>query len=296
MAAVKRLSSESRQGKREFINEVAVISELRHRNLVKLHGCCLEADDPLLVFEYLENKSLDQALLGSKEPHVQLDWPTRYNICFGTARGLTYLHEEASTRIIHRDIKASNILMDDSLNPMIADFGLARLFDDKKTHIITRVAGTIGYLSPEYAMRGYLTEKVDVFSFGAVALELVSGRSNIDTSLPEKMVHLLEWTWHLYEKERPLELMDPHIESTCSKEEVLRVIEVSLLCTQAVPAMRPSMSRVVAMLTGDVEIIPAASRPAYIKDLQYNAAIAGSGSTPVVATPPLYNSVESSSL
>eukprot|EP00253_Pinus_taeda_P017303 PITA_17303 len=296
MVAVKQLSSESRQGKREFINEVAVISELQHRNLVKLHGCCLEADDPLLVYEYLENNSLDKALLSNEKSHTQLDWPTRYNICIGTACGLTYLHEEASTRIIHRDIKASNILLDDSLNPKISDFGLARLYDENKTHISTRVAGTIGYLSPEYAMRGHLTEKADVFSFGVVALELVSGRSNTDTSLPDSMVYLLEWTWHLYEKERPLELMDPEIESTCSEEEVLRVIKVALLCTQAVPTMRPSMSRVVAMLTGDVEINPPASRPGYIKDLQYNAAIAGSGSTPVVATPPLYNSVESSSI
>jgi serine/threonine protein kinase len=178
MVAVKQLSSESRQGKREFINEVAVISAVQHRNLVKLHGCCLEADDRLLVYEYLENKSLDKALLGNyvyisvsssselkisfsthsphsnkyagvmyvagnKKSHIQLDWPTRYNICIGTARGLTYLHEEASTRIIHRDIKASNILLDDSLNPKIADFGLARLYDEKKTHISTRVAGTM---------------------------------------------------------------------------------------------------------------------------------------------------------
>jgi len=298
MVAVKQLSSESRQGKHEFINEVAVISAVQHRNLVKLHGCCLEADDRLLVYEYLENKSLDKALLGNKKSHIQLDWPTRYNICIGTARGLTYLHEEASTRIIHRDIKAANILLDDSLNPKIADFGLARLYDEEKTHISTRVAGTIGYLSPEYAMRGHLTEKADVFSFGVVALELVSGRSNTDTSLPENKVYLLDWTWHLYEKGRPLELMDPDIESTCSKEEVIRVIEVALLCTQALPTMRPSMSRVVAMLTGDVEVIPA-SRPGYIKDLQYSNAIAGAtgiGSTPIPATTPMHNSTQSSSV
>jgi hypothetical protein len=297
IVAVKKLSSESRQGKREFINEVAAISAVQHKNLVKLHGCCLEADDRLLVYEYLENKSLDKALLGNKKSHIRLDWPTRYNICIGAACGLTYLHEEASTRIIHRDIKASNILLDDSLNPKIADFGLARLYDEEKTHISTRVAGTIGYLSPEYAMRGHLTEKADVFSFGVVALELVSGRSNTDTSLPENMIYLLEWTWHLYEKGRPLELMDPDLESTCSKEEVLRVVEVALLCTQAMPTMRPSMSRVVAMLTGDVKVIPAASRPGYIKDLQYNNVIAGAtstGSTSVIATTPMHNSKESS--
>jgi serine/threonine protein kinase len=292
MVAVKQLSSDSRQGKREFINEVAIISAVQHRNLVKLHGCCLEADHRLLVYEYLENNSLAKALFGNKKSHLQLDWHTRYNICIGTARGLAYLHEESSTRIIHRDIKASNILLDDSLNPKIADFGLAKLCDEKKTHISTRVAGTVGYLSPEYAMRGHLTEKADVFSFGVVALELVSGRSNTDTSLPQKMVYLLEWTWHLYEQGRPLELMDSYIESTCSKEEVLSVIEVALLCTQAVPTMRPSMSRVVAMLTSDVEVIPVASRPGYIKDLEYNNVIAGATSTG--STTPMHNSTESS--
>eukprot|EP00253_Pinus_taeda_P011902 PITA_11902 len=282
MVAVKQLSSDSRQGKREFINELAVISAVQHRNLVKLHGCCLEANNRLLVYEYLENNSLAKALFGNKK---SLDWLARYNICIGTARGLAYLHEESSARIIHRDIKASNILLDESLNPKIADFGLAKLCDEKKTHISTRVAGTIGYLSPEYAMRGHLTEKADVFSFGVVALELVSGRSNTDTSLPQKMVYLLDWTWHLYEHGRLLELMDPDIESTCSKEEVLSVIEVALLCTQAVPTMRPSMSLVGAMLTRDVEVIPATSRPGYIKDLQYNNFIAGAtstDSTPVV--------------
>jgi len=297
MVAVKQLSSESRQGKREFINEVAVISAVKHRNLVKLHGCCLEADDRLLVYEYLENNSLEKALFGNNKSHLQLDWPTRFNVCIGTARGLAYLHEESSPRIIHRDIKASNILLDNSLNPKIGDFGLAKLFNDKKTHITTRVAGTIGYLSPEYAMRGHLTEKADVFSFGVVALELVSGRRNTDTSLQKNMVYLLEWTWHLYEEGRPLELMDPDIESTCSEEEVLRVIEVALLCTQAVPTTRPPMSRVVAMLTGDVEVIPAASRPGYIQDMQYNNSITGAtgtGITHVIATTPMDDITERS--
>lgn len=293
--AVKQLSAESRQGKREFINEVAVISEVKHRNLVKLYGCCLEADDRLLVYEYLENNSLEKALFGNNKHQLQLDWPIRYNVCIGTARGLAYLHEESSTRIIHRDIKASNILLDNSLNPKIGDFGLAKLYNEKKTHVTTRVAGTVGYLSPEYAMRGHLTEKADVFSFGVVALELVSGRRNTETSLPQKMVYLLEWTWHLYEQGRPLDLMDPEIESTRSNEEVLRVIEVALLCTQAVPTMRPPMSRVVAMLTGDVEEIPVASRPGYIQDFQHNSSIArasGTASTPIVATPPMDDMTE----
>ncbi|XP_057860034.2 probable LRR receptor-like serine/threonine-protein kinase At1g56130 isoform X2 [Cryptomeria japonica] len=287
LVAVKQLSSESKQGKREFINEVAAISAVQHRNLVKLHGCCVEGEHRILVYECLENNSLAQALFGNKISEINLDWPTRFNICIGTARGLAYLHEESSVRIVHRDIKASNILLDNSLNPKIADFGLAKLFDETRTHISTRVAGTIGYMAPEYAMRGHLTEKTDVFSFGVVALEVVSGRSNSDTSLPQESVYLLEWAWQLHEQKRLLELMDPKLESTYIEDEVLRVIAVALLCTQALPAMRPSMSRVVAMLTGDVEEIPVASRPGYITDWQYNNHLAAQdpGSTSIALTP-----------
>ncbi|XP_059069790.1 probable LRR receptor-like serine/threonine-protein kinase At1g56140 isoform X1 [Cryptomeria japonica] len=287
LVAVKQLSSESKQGKCEFINEVIAISAVQHRNLVELHGCCVEGEHRILVYECLENNSLAQALFGNKKPEVHLDWPTRHKICIGIARGLAYLHEESSVRIVHRDIKASNILLDNSLNPKIADFGLAKLFDETKTHISTRVAGTIGYLAPEYALRGHLTEKADVFSFGVVALEVVSGRSNTETTLPRESVYLLEWAWQLHEKERLLELMDPQLRPTYIEEEVLRVIGVALLCTQASPAMRPSMSRVVAMLTSDVEEIPVASQPGYITDWQYNNHLASqdSGSTSIALTP-----------
>ncbi|KAG1348062.1 putative LRR receptor-like serine/threonine-protein kinase [Cocos nucifera] len=189
--AVKRLSVASRQGKLQFMTEIATVSAVQHRNLVKLCGCCIEEGKRLLVYEYLENKSLDQALFGKNNLH--LDWPTRFEICLGTARGLAYLHEESRVRIVHRDVKASNILLDADLNPKISDFGLAKLYDDKKTHISTRVAGTIGYLAPEYAMRGHLTEKADVFGFGVVALEVLSGRPNSDRSLEAEKVYLLEW-------------------------------------------------------------------------------------------------------
>ncbi|GLJ53477.1 hypothetical protein SUGI_1140780 [Cryptomeria japonica] len=278
LVAVKQLSSESKQGKRAFINEVAAISAVQHRNLVKLHGCCVEGEHRILVYECLENNSLAHALLGNKISEIHLDWPTRFNICIGTARGLAYLHEESSVRIVHRDIKSSNILLDNSLNPKISDFGLAKLFDESITHISTRVAGTVGYLAPEYAMRGHLTEKADVFSFGVVVLEVASGRSNTDTTLPQESVYLLEWAWQLHEQKKLLELMDPELRSTYIEEEVLRVIAVALLCTQAVPTMRPSMSRVVAMLTGDVEEIPVASRPGYITDWQYNNYLADQNS------------------
>ncbi|XP_028086342.1 probable LRR receptor-like serine/threonine-protein kinase At1g56140 isoform X1 [Camellia sinensis] len=192
VVAVKQLSVASRQGKTQFVTEIATISAVQHRNLVKLYGCCIEGDKRLLVYEYLENRSLDQALfVGNRS--FYLDWPTRFDICLGVARGLAYLHEESRLRIVHRDVKASNILLDSGLNPKISDFGLAKLYDDKKTHMSTRVAGTIGYLAPEYAMRGHLTEKVDVFSFGVVALEIVSGRLNSDSSLEQEKIYLLEW-------------------------------------------------------------------------------------------------------
>ncbi|GLJ42758.1 hypothetical protein SUGI_0886540 [Cryptomeria japonica] len=268
LVAVKKLSSTSGQGKREFLNEVATISAVQHRNLVKLYGCCIEDEERLLVYEYLPNNSLGRALFGSNRSKLSLDWPIRFNICLEVARGLAYLHQESRIRIIHRDIKPNNILLDEYLNPKIADFGLARLYDAAKTHISTRVAGTIGYLAPEYALRGHLTEKVDVFSFGVVALEVVSNRSHEDRNLPDEMVYLLDLAWQLYEEGRLLELVDTSILSSCYAEDVVRVIHVALLCTQATPTQRPSMSQVVAMLGGAMEINPPQCRPGYIKDWQ----------------------------
>ncbi|GLT70791.1 hypothetical protein SLA2020_428510 [Shorea laevis] len=265
--AVKQLSVASHQGKNQFITEIATISAVQHRNLVKLYGCCIEGDKRLLVYEFLENRSLDQALFGIRS--LNLYWSTRYDICLGVARGLAYLHEESRLRIVHRDVKASNILLDSDLIPKISDFGLAKLYDDKKTHISTRVAGTIGYLAPEYAMRGHLTEKADVFAFGVVALEIVSGRPNADSNLEEEKVYLLEWAWHLHENNCEVDLMDSTL-SEFSEEEVKRVIGVSLLCTQASPTLRPSMSRVVAMLSGDIEVSTVTSRPGYLTDWKFD--------------------------
>ncbi|XP_030962004.1 probable LRR receptor-like serine/threonine-protein kinase At1g56140 isoform X3 [Quercus lobata] len=265
--AVKQLSVTSHQGKNQFLTEIATISAVQHRNLVKLYGCCIEGDKRLLVYEYLENKSLDQALFGKRT--LNLDWSTRFDICLGVARGLAYLHEESRLRIVHRDVKASNILLDSDLIPKISDFGLAKLYDDKKTHISTRVAGTIGYLAPEYAMRGHLTEKADVFAFGVVALELVSGRPNSDSSLEEEKIYLLEWAWQLHENNREVDLADSKL-SEFNEEEVKRLIGVSLLCTQASPTLRPSMSRVVAMLSGDIEVSTVTSRPGYLTDWKYD--------------------------
>ncbi|KAL5977033.1 hypothetical protein ACLOJK_021371, partial [Asimina triloba] len=265
VVAVKQLSVASRQGKSQFVTEIATISAVQHKNLVKLYGCCIEGDNRLLVYEFLENKSLDQALFGRDK--LNLDWPTRYDICLGTARGLSYLHEESRLRIVHRDVKASNILLDAELVPKISDFGLAKLYDDKKTHMSTRVAGTIGYLAPEYAMRGHLTEKADVFAFGVVALEILSGRPNQDSSLDQEKIYLLEWAWNLHENDKELELIDPTLPEF-NEAEVLRLIGVALLCIQASPSMRPPMSRVVAMLSGDIEVSSVTSRPGYLTDWQ----------------------------
>ncbi|WOK97086.1 putative LRR receptor-like serine/threonine-protein kinase [Canna indica] len=265
--AVKQLSVASNQGKRQFMTEVALISAVQHRNLVKLYGCCIEGDKRLLVYEYHENKSLDQAIFGKS--NLQLDWPTRCEICVGTARGLAYLHEESRVRIVHRDVKASNILLDTNLNPKISDFGLAKLYEDNKTHISTRVAGTIGYLAPEYAMRGHLTEKADVFAFGVVALEVISGRPNADQSLESEKHYLLEWAWNLRENKNELELMDPTL-SWFDETQAIQIINVGLLCIQSSPSLRPTMSRVVAMLTGDMEVSEVKSRPAYLTDWHFN--------------------------
>ncbi|XVE51733.1 hypothetical protein DITRI_Ditri02bG0064400 [Diplodiscus trichospermus] len=266
VVAVKQLSLASHQGKNQFVNEIATISAVQHRNLVKLYGCCIEGNRRLLVYEYLENKSLDQALFGNNDLH--LDWPTRFNICLSSARGLAYLHEESRPRIVHRDVKASNILLDAELCPKISDFGLAKLYDDLKTHISTRVAGTIGYLAPEYAMRGHLTEKADVFGFGVVALEILSGRPNFDNTLENDRIYLLEWAWNLHENNQCLSLVDPTLVELDGNE-ALRVIGVALLCTQASPIMRPPMSRVVAMLAGDIQVSNVTTKPGYLTDWDF---------------------------
>ncbi|KAK1586490.1 hypothetical protein Q3G72_003086 [Acer saccharum] len=231
--AVKQLSVASHQGKSQFVAEIIAISAVQHRNLVKLYGCCIEGSERLLVYEYLENKSLDQALFG--ETSLNFNWSTRYDICLGVAR----------------------------------DFGLAKLYDDKKTHISTRVAGTIGYLAPEYAMRGHLTEKTDVFAFGVVALEIVSGRKNSDSSFDEEQMYLLEWAWHLRENKQEAELVDLRLPEF-NEEEVKRMIGVALLCTQTLPSVRPPMSRVVAMLCGDMEVSPVITKPGYFTGWKYD--------------------------
>ncbi|XP_028764706.1 probable LRR receptor-like serine/threonine-protein kinase RFK1 [Neltuma alba] len=270
--AVKQLSSMSRQGNREFLNEIGLISCLQHPNLVKLYGSCIEGDQLLLVYEYMENNNLARALFGNENNRIQLDWPTRVRICIGIAKGLAFLHEESRLRIVHRDIKATNVLLDGNLNPKISDFGLAKLNEEEKTHITTRVAGTIGYMAPEYALWGHLTYKADVYSFGVLALEIVTGKSNNNYVPDNGAVCLLEWACQLQQSGKLMELVDERMGSMGDEREAEKVLKVALLCTNASPSLRPAMSEVINMLEGRMDIpeaVPEAG--AYNEDLRFKA-------------------------
>ncbi|KAK2632573.1 hypothetical protein EUGRSUZ_L01382 [Eucalyptus grandis] len=269
--AVKQLSSKSKQGNREFVTEIGMISALQHPHLVKLYGCCIEGNQLLLVYEYMENNSLARALFGPEEFQLKLDWWTRHKICVGIARGLAYLHEESRLKIVHRDIKATNVLLDKDLNPKISDFGLAKLDEEDNTHISTKIAGTYGYMAPEYAMHGYLTDKADIYSFGIVALEVVSGRSNTSSPKKEECFYLLDWARFLKERGNLIDLVDRRLSSHFDKEEALALIKVALMCTNATPALRPPMSSVVSMLEGKVAIPVLDSEGAMMTDEQIEA-------------------------
>ncbi|KAL6202045.1 hypothetical protein ACLB2K_025756 [Fragaria x ananassa] len=248
--AVKQLSAKSKQGNREFVNEIGMISGLQHPNVVRLYGCCIEANQLLLVYEYMENNSLAHALFGPERGPLKLDWSTRQKICIGIAKGLAFLHDESALKVVHRDIKASNVLLDQDLNAKISDFGLAKLDEEDNTHISTRVAGTIGYMAPEYALWGYLTYKADVYSFGVVALEIVVGKNNMKFRADENFVCLVDWALVLQQKGKLMEVVDPRLGSDFNQEEAIRMVKVALLCTNPAPALRPTMSAVVSMLEG----------------------------------------------
>ncbi|KAK4589554.1 hypothetical protein RGQ29_020211 [Quercus rubra] len=252
--AVKQLSSKSRQGSREFVNEIGMISGLQHPNLVRLYGCCVEGKQLLLVYEYMENNSLARALFGPADSWLKLDWLARQKICVGIAKGLAFLHEESTLKIVHRDIKSTNVLLDRDLNPKISDFGLAKLDEEENTHISTRIAGTIGYMAPEYALWGHLTYKADVYSFGVVALEIIAGKNNMKYQPNQNFICLLDWAIVLQQRGDLMELVDPEMGSDFSKEEALRMIKVALLCTNPSPVLRPVMTAVVNMLEGRIVI------------------------------------------
>ncbi|CAN1230251.1 Probable LRR receptor-like serine/threonine-protein kinase RFK1 [Linum grandiflorum] len=273
LIAVKQLSSKSRQGNREFLNEIGMISCLKHPNLVKLHGFCVEGDQLLVVYEYMVNNSLARVLFGRENCELKLDWPTRFKICVGVAKGLAFLHEESVIKIVHRDIKATNVLLDQDLNPKISDFGLARLDEEERTHVSTRVAGTIGYMAPEYALWGHLSYKADVYSFGVLMLEIVSGKNNNNFMPSNNCVCLLDWACHLQQNGDLLPIIDETLRLEVKKDEAEIMIKVSLLCTNASPAQRPIMSEVVSMLEGRIPVPEDTIQEpsSYAEDLRFKA-------------------------
>ncbi|XP_073526325.1 uncharacterized protein [Phyllobates terribilis] len=262
--AVKRLAGNSSQGQEEFKTEIKLLAKLQHKNLVRLLGFSLHNKKRLLIYEFVPNASLDQFLFGANR-RGHLEWENRYQIIRGIARGILYLQEDSRLRIIHRDIKASNVLLDAELCPKIADFGTARLFDIHQTHSDTRrIVGTYGYMAPEYALHGNFSTKSDVYSFGILLLEIVCGTRCSTLFTGEVSGSLINLVWRKWSEDRPLEVVDSSMIDG-SEPEILRCIHIGLLCVQDNMAYRPTMSSIVRMMSSDYSIaLPDPLQPAYV--------------------------------
>ncbi|XP_042503664.1 probable serine/threonine-protein kinase At1g01540 [Macadamia integrifolia] len=249
--AIKNLLNNRGQAEREFKVEVEAIGRVRHKNLVRLLGYCAEGAHRMLVYEYVDNGNLEQWLHGDLGHYSPLTWEIRMNIILGTAKGLAYLHEGLEPKVVHRDIKASNILLDKQWNPKVSDFGLAKLLGSERSYITTRVMGTFGYVAPEYASTGMLNERSDVYGFGILFMEIISGRNPVDYSRPPGEVNLIEWLKTMVANRNTEGVLDPKIPEKPSSRALKRALLVALRCVDPDAHKRPKIGHVIHMLEVD---------------------------------------------